>query len=155
MLLIATAGVLFIGCSQPAIVSLEAVTPTSIPYPTQVLTVSAAATSSEVKMPPAMNIGSRLQLFVDDWLVDVATNTLLTLHHPSPAEVVLEFDAAWEGPTAAYFTVLEDDDRFKMYYRCHNDENEKTCYAESIDGIHWNKPSLGLFEVNGLSLIHI
>lgn len=149
MLLIATTVALLIGCSQPIIVSLEAVTPTSIPYPTQVPTVSATPTPTQVKVPPAINIGSRLQLFVDDWLVYVATNTLLTLHHPSPAEVALEFDATWEGPTAAYFTVLEDDDRFKMYYRCHNDENEKTCYAESIDGIHWNKPSLGLFEVNG------
>ena len=44
-----------------------------------------------------------------------------------------------------------------MYYRgAHFDEKAKqsthrevTCYAESRDGIHWEKPKLGLFEFNG------
>ena len=44
-----------------------------------------------------------------------------------------------------------------MYYRgSHYDEKKRTsahrevtCYAESKDGVHWNKPKLGLFEFNG------
>ena len=27
--------------------------------------------------------------------------------------------------------------------------DEVTCYAESVDGIRWKKPNLGLFEVHG------
>ena len=104
--------------------------------------------------PPAptavpVEIGSKRQLFVDDWLVDVATSTTLVLHRPRAAEIVLRLDEPWEDTTAAYFTVFKDGDLYRMYYRCHNDANETTCYAESSDGIHWEKPSLGLFPFEG------
>src|SRR5262249_24920974 len=57
----------------------------------------------------------------------------------------------------AYFTIFQDGDKFRMYYRgAHYDEQTKkeahrevTCYAESKDGVHWTKPELGLFDFNG------
>ncbi|MDX9973305.1 MAG: hypothetical protein RBU21_09985, partial [FCB group bacterium] len=66
--------------------------------------------------------------------------------------------------THFYGTVLYDQDKFRMwYYACHKDENPDwpealkaqaakwkrevipgpLCYAESADGIHWDKPNLG------------
>ncbi|HLQ45087.1 MAG TPA: sialidase family protein, partial [Planctomycetaceae bacterium] len=108
----------------------------------------------------AENIGSRREPFVDDYLIDKLTGSAkLQLQQPTPREVVLTADKPWEGNTSAYYTVLADDDakNYRMYYRgAHYDEQTKkethrevTCYAESIDGIHWTKPELGLFDFNG------
>lgn len=105
-----------------------------------------------------VEIGSRLELLVDDHLIDQLDGDLgLQLQRPEPREVVLVTDKPWEGNTSAYYTVFRDDDRYRMYYRgSHWLEVEKkaghrevTCYAESKDGIHWTKPELGLFEFNG------
>ena len=66
-------------------------------------------------------------------------------------------DNPWEGPHCGYSTVIRDGNLFRMYYRgvselgLDGSENERTCYAESSDGIHWTKPNLGLFEFKGSS----
>jgi len=107
----------------------------------------------------ALEIGSQLQLFVDDWLIDTMSGGLsLKLHSPRPAEVVLRYDKPWEGRWSGYASVLRDDDRCRMYYRAGLVEAalgdaqwESVCYAESADGIHWEKPELGLFEYQGSS----
>lgn len=105
-----------------------------------------------------IEIGSRLELLVDDHLIEMLTGSAaFHLHKPVPQQVALVTDAPWEGNTSAYYTVFKDDDLLRMYYRgWHHDEvrgepahAEVTCYAESRDGITWNKPNLGLFEWNG------
>ena len=104
------------------------------------------------------DIGSRRELFVDQSLIaKLSDGAALRLQRPEPREVVLTADRPWEGNTSAYFTVFRDGDRFRMYYRgSHWDEENKrathpevTCYAESRDGIRWEKPNLGLFAFNG------
>ena len=108
-----------------------------------------------VANPAAIDIGSRLELFVDDLLIDRLTGASLKLHEPQPAGVVLRFDAPWEGAFCGYVTVLHDKNRFRMYYRglpvdgADGSTNEVTCYSESADGLTWNKPKLGLFEIGG------
>jgi len=105
----------------------------------------------------AIDIASRRELFVDDFLIASMTGAELKLHKPKPRDVVFVCDAPWEGNTSAYYTLFRDGDRFRMYYRgWHYDEKTKkmahpsfTCYAESRDGVHWNRPELGLFEFNG------
>jgi len=105
-----------------------------------------------------VDIGSRLELFVDDTVIDkLSGEAELHLHKPQPQEVVLVTDKPWEGNTCAYYTVFQDGDLYRMYYRgSHYDtasrtatHPEFTCYAESKDGVHWTKPSLGLFEFDG------
>ncbi len=102
--------------------------------------------------------GTRLELFVDDFLIErLEGDVAQHLHQPDPKEVVLVTGAPWEGNTSAYYTIFRDRDRYRMYYRgSHYDEQtgkathrEVTCYAESTDGIHWSKPDLGLFEFDG------
>lgn len=106
----------------------------------------------------SLDIGSRLELFVDDYLIDeLAGDAQLKLHRPEPREVVLVTDRPWEGNTSAYYTIFQDGDVLRMYYRgSHFDEKAKkvahrevTCYAESTDGIWWTRPNLGLFEFDG------
>lgn len=95
-------------------------------------------------------IGSRLELFVDDWLIEKMSNTILKLYQPIRKEIVFRFDAPWEGALSGYVTIMKDDNFFRMYYRGGGDlSREYTCLAESNDGISWKRPSLGLFEFNG------
>lgn len=97
-----------------------------------------------------LELGSRLELFVDDYLTDTMANLRWQLHPPIRQEVAIEFNAPWEGPYSAYVTVFQDDHLYRMYYRGAREEGpEVTCYAESNDGIHWRKPHLGLFEWEG------
>lgn len=109
----------------------------------------------------AIAIGSRRELFVDDFLIErFAGRAELRLHHPEPREVVLVHDAPWEGSGSGYHSVFQDGDRYRMYYKAWHlavtPGKVKTdthplycCYAESDDGIHWRKPELGLHEFQG------
>ena len=103
-------------------------------------------------------IGSRVQLFVDDELIESMPGVSLQLHRPTMAEVVLSFDLPWEGSGNHYVTVFKDGSLYRMYYRCVPGANLpasgkgwvlRTCYAQSRDGIHWERPDLGLFEFAG------
>lgn len=101
-------------------------------------------------------IGSRLEPFVDDWLIDRFEGVDLRLHAPQAREVVMTFEKPWEGNTSAYFTVFRDEGRIRMYYRgsdfdweTRESTHQVACYAESEDGIHWDKPELGICEFQG------
>lgn len=107
-----------------------------------------------------INIGSRLELMVDDYLIDqMSESTELRLHHPVRREVILKFDRPWEGNACGYATVIQDGDLYRMYYRgsCMKltkgkigyTHPEVTCYAESRDGISWTKPDLDIVEYDG------
>lgn len=105
-----------------------------------------------------IDIGSRLELFVDDFLIDELKGDVHQhVHQPEPQEVVLVTGEPWEGNTCAYYTIFRDGDVYRMYYRgSHGDVKtgktqhpEVTCYAESCDGIHFVKPKLGLVEWDG------
>ncbi len=106
-----------------------------------------------------LEIGSRLELFVDGALIDETRGEArLELRRPTPREVVLVTDRGWEGNACGYFTVFQDDGRYRMYYRGSQFLTGKTltkahrevvCYAESVDGIRWYRPNLGLVEFEG------
>lgn len=112
--------------------------------------VSATHASQSKSGSIACEIGSRLELFVDDRLIERMTDTSLKMHPPIRKEVVFCFDAPWEGAQSAYVTVMEDNGLFRMYYRGGGDlSREYTCMATSADGVTWARPSLGLFEFDG------
>lgn len=101
------------------------------------------------------DIGSRLQLFVDCERIEKMDGVALQLNRPVARETVLQFDKPWEGRYCGYMTVIAGNGRFRLYYRGNpqsgkdGSNTEVTCMAESRDGIQWNKPNLGLYEVNG------
>ena len=107
----------------------------------------------------AIRIDSRLEPFWDDFLLDSAQTTAeLRNFSPIKREKVLEFGEPWEGDGCDYFNFLRDGDLWRMYYLgwCtpFNENLPETCeirvcYAESRDGMHWYKPSLGLCEFEG------
>lgn len=103
-----------------------------------------------------VDIGSRRELFVDDFLIAELKGAALSLHKPEAREVSLVCDRPWEGNTSAYYAIFQDGQRCRAYYRgSHVDEKKKgmhpefTCLAQSADGITWTKPDLGLFDFNG------
>jgi hypothetical protein len=107
-----------------------------------------------------IEVGSRLQLMVDDHLVDKLSGKAdLQLHRPIPRQVAIVHDEPWEGNNCAYHTVIQDDGIYRMYYRgtCFDLTGDKlrhthdavVCYAESKDGVDWTKPKLGLFDFDG------
>jgi hypothetical protein len=109
-----------------------------------------------------VTIGSRLELMVDDSLLDKVTGAKLVLHQPVKREIAIDHNAPWEGNNCGYHTVFQDGDLYRMYYMiAHNDcgkgevrkepanHHIMSAYAESKDGIHWVKPELGQFEFGG------
>ena len=105
-----------------------------------------------------IEIGSRRELFVDSYLVGKLVGAQRRLHHPVPREIATLHDAPWEGAGSGYHSVIRDGELYRMYYRGSplsvTDGKLKIgkqviCYAESRDGIHWEKPDLGLFEYDG------
>src|SRR6476659_8546761 len=64
-----------------------------------------------------LDLGSRRELFVDNYLIASKTNVQFTLHEPRDEGSVLLFNASWEGAFCAYCTVINDGQRFRVYYR--------------------------------------
>ena len=102
------------------------------------------------------HIDSRLQLFVDDWLIDRTDGVSLELQTPIDAGKALDLTLAWEGPLSGIPCAFRDGDKYRMYYRGARREmqsrgplSSNICYAESTDGVHWTKPNLGLYEFAG------
>ena len=103
----------------------------------------------------ALQIGNKLELFVDNYLIHKLIDIQFKQHQPRDIGSVLRFDKPWEGAHSAYCTVIKDGESYKMYYRgtpesgADGNAGEYTCYAESDDGIHWEKPNLGIYEIMG------
>jgi len=95
-----------------------------------------------------IDIGTRLELFVDHHLIDVLDGVSLVMHHPHP------MPRPAHPLTGAYITVIYDGDRYRGYYRAYKSDftgeradgnrGECTCYVESRDGVEWEGPNLGV-----------
>jgi len=108
---------------------------------------------SQNKFDPPLSINSRLELFIDSYLIESLNNLQLRMQVPVDEGPVLWFDNPWEGPFSAYSTIIRDKNIYRLYYRGLTStkgeatNEEVTCYAESVDGVHWVKPSLKLFKI--------
>ncbi len=120
-----------------------------------------------------IEIGSQKQLFLDDYLIESMTQARQSVnpavkvaHNP-----VIRSERPWEGNHVALSSVVFDDEDglFKMWYSARNlkvdprllpggasgvviggeDDSPVTCLATSEDGIHWERPVLGLVEHAG------
>lgn len=102
-----------------------------------------------------IDIGSRKQLFVDEFLISASDGVRRVLHQPkkiNDGQPVLSLDQPWEElGTPILGSVLRDDGRFRMWYRGGGGgpKGGVWCYAESADGVNWRKPKLGLIEHRG------
>jgi len=126
-------------------------------YPNPLLIIAVLAFSIPFCEADPINLGDRRELLVDDYLIESLDGEIsLKLNHPTAKEIVFTHDAPWEGSGSGYHSIFKDGDKYRMYYKCYQlsvQEGELapsdarfTCYAESDDGIHWTRPSLGLVE---------
>jgi len=119
-------------------------------------TVTAAVAACVVQAQDVREIGGNKQLFIDEEMVASMEGVAFTLNPARRAGPVLHADRPWEPTGLGYVTVLHDGEKFRMWYDSwywHPDIKghwmDRVSYAESADGIHWEKPILGQYEFNG------
>jgi hypothetical protein len=102
-----------------------------------------------------IDVATDKQLFLDDLFTAHASGVTLTVNPPRKTlEKNLVADRPWEDMLIGAFTVLDDEGTTKAWYsawekKAPNDLSTRLCYATSRDGIHFEKPALGLFEYAG------
>jgi hypothetical protein len=70
------------------------------------------------KSSQIISVGSRLELFTDDYLVDSVTGeACFRLHHPIPKELVITYNQPWEGSACGYYSIFHDGEKYRMYYK--------------------------------------
>ena len=102
-------------------------------------------------------IGSRRELFVDDFLIErLEGGAALRLHPPRRREVVFQVRGPLENACSGVYSVLvEDDGRYLLYYRGKYplggeggdaSARQTANVAFSTDGIHFERPRLGIYD---------
>ena len=96
----------------------------------------------------------------DDKFIEKNTGVSILQHKPEKKNIALYCDDVWEGVHNGYGTIIKVGNSYRLYYRAaagivQVDETlsikgkECICVAESLDGIHFKKPNLGLYTFNG------
>ena len=107
--------------------------------------------------PEVITIDLGRQLLVDDFLIEQAT--LRRSFHRAryhPASPVLKADKPWEQSRAAipYSDGVWYDPQDRLFKMWYEGGAAMTCYAESKDGIHWEKPPLDVVPGTNIVLTH-
>jgi len=98
------------------------------------------------------NVGNQKQLLFDDAFFESHRGFWWRVCPPKKTgERTLVADRPWESHRLdAWPQVMEDGGRYRMWYMaCPSPTKAYFCYAESKDGIHWDKPALGLESFGG------
>lgn len=124
------------------------------------LTIAATGRAEPIK------VGGERQLFLgpwaddgrDDYLVESMRNVTMTMNEAHvTGERMIVHDRPWDR-SDCWLSVLQDGDLFRMYYGSRESTDALRrgdpysiilLYAESRDGIHWERPNLGLWEWEG------
>lgn len=119
------------------------------------LSLCAATAAAAAETPPDVrDIGSRLELFVDRFLISRFEGAELRMHPPTPAP-----PSPNPRTPGHYATVIKDGPLYRFYSRGYTKPGlhwrkdgwdvyhaaELTLYAESKDGVRWTTPDLGLY----------
>ena len=64
-----------------------------------------------------IDVGTQRQLFLDKLFFDTQDGIELVAHEPERREVSVESDRSWESGGVHYSSVVQDGDRFRMWYR--------------------------------------
>ena len=97
-----------------------------------------------------MDLSNRRECFFDGTLVnDARTTAEFLVHKPIRKGTAITFDAPWENGGCTYPNFFKDGDIYRMYYLPFDNTSKYVCYAESRDGLHWEKPILNVCDYNG------
>ena len=119
------------------------------------------------------DIGTHKELFIDEAPISSMRNVRLTMNAPyQDHEPVLLPEAPWEYRLHPYATVMREGDTFRLWYLAYEWDppagmelpvtgaaadaalfwrhtRGRLCDAESSDGLHWERPNLGLVQYRG------
>ena len=108
----------------------------------------------------ALPVGSQKQLFIDYKFIESAEGIELKVQEPyQTGEKLIVADQSWEQDAVlgSYSTVIKEGERIRLWYDIRagappaDQKNPRfmgIAYAESDDGIHFNKPVLNLVKRN-------
>lgn len=122
------------------------------------LTATLPASTNRRREP--VDIGTDRQLLFDDFFTERREKVQLVVNPPRKTGIILlRADKPWESLMVnAWHTIMEDPDpldpsyKYRLWYEVYwrlGDQGSALAYARSRDGIHWEKPSLGIIEFNG------
>ena len=110
----------------------------------------------------SLSVGTHKQLFIDHKFIRSAEGIRLTVNRPyQTGEKLIVADRPWEKDSVVYVysSVFKEDGpdgpRVRLWYDILSGKGypgqgyRAAAYAESRDGIHFEKPILGLVELNG------
>ncbi len=92
------------------------------------------------------------QMFIDDFFIEAMVGARRVLNHPEKVTVdrpmqTVTPDQPWErGPASGAVVYDEHEETFRMYYP---GQGSLVCVLESVDGLHWERPSLGVVQFDG------
>ena len=103
-----------------------------------------------------VSIGTQRQLFVDNfWIGELGSGVERRLHSPVRRNTAIAAEHSWEKGGVSYMVTFPDQGKYRAWYRCDCEMPPKgerlplIAYAESDDGITWEKPTLGSIEFEG------
>ena len=130
--------------------------PLAIVWATPLIVVTRQASASGG--PAVLDVADHRQVFIDGRFLAEAYSLELHVHQPiKTGEMNIKPEHPWEvGGVGPYSNVVKEGDTYHMWYHVmtsvqwHIDKDAgAVCYARSTDGIHWEKPSLGVVEFKG------
>ena len=124
--------------------------PTKIIVAVLVLVCFALAGSPACSVGP-LRLSNHPQLFLDDYIISSMFNLHRDMKHPRkhPQNPVMVSEYPWEKRYMFVTSVVynPDEEKFMAWYTASEDSEGNpeyyTCYAESKDGVHWEKPMIG------------
>ena len=109
-----------------------------------------------------INVGSNRECFFDGYLInEEKTTAAFRQHSPIRRETLIKFDKPWEGSGSTSQCIVFDGEKYRLYYigrkmivnTIGKDEflggSYYHCYAESSDGLNWERKNLNMFELEG------
>ena len=94
---------------------------------------------------------SKKYLFIEDSMIDEMSNTCKILNSPNKyaGNPILRPSQPWEYNVGFLGTVLKDETSglIKTWYQNWIDDNYRVGYATSLNGVHWEKPDCGIYQV--------
>lgn len=114
-----------------------------------VLVVAGALAVSAADQPARQR-----HLFLDPGLLTRMEHAQLQINPASRRETVIRPDRPWEKHMISFFlTVRDEGGKLRLWYICRDGWGEGSqpnlAYAESSDGITWEKPDLGVYDYKG------
>jgi len=104
-----------------------------------------------------IDIGNRRQVFIDQRFLEQSTGLTLRVQQPARRGRVLFPERDTEARIGGFCSMLHDAGGYHLWYMARgrldcDDQCRGIAYAHSDDGLHWEKPDLGLVAVDGDSV---